>query len=270
MVLAVSDSFKKLTQDNASYAAGKCFVGVFVKGVKEVDHVGFVYLSQQEELDAPEPQNGDAGADEFAGETRTLHFLTNEMIEDAPLNPKKKYAHAAMNLHPILAKGFAGFLAAISKINGEKPPILYGLNWAGAKDSFDDKGKYIKPHSIDGLTCATFMSELMNRFFKKNPVEMSTWPEDHTDDLEWRTEVLAKYRKRINLGKSAITEEQVVAMESIKPFIRLRPVQMAAASATDSSSWPMKNYDVTALAVKVTEDFQAAFGVKSSEGGGAV
>src|SRR5690349_7258865 len=55
------------------------------------------------------------------------------------------------------AKAFVGILRKVAR---RRPEIQYGVNLLAGIGSFDPKGNYTRPADSDGLTCATFISEL--------------------------------------------------------------------------------------------------------------
>lgn len=246
-----SEVFLKLAKDNGDYAAKERKVGVFVKAnghlaPTAINHVGLIFFFQE---------NDESGNEQVA-ETRELHFINNHRMINKELNVNAQYVHAPMSLDSFSASQFAAYLTAVSRRYRGAPPILYGLDWSGSKDCFDKEGEYIRPDDIAGLTCATFVSELLAGYFRLQPVVVEEWPQNEERDIQWRDEMLAEYRRKITEGKSQITLDQVDRMAAIDPFIRLRPEQIAAA-ATSDKEWPIGYQDVQALANQVAADFES-------------
>lgn len=239
-----SSPFQTLDAGDCHYHANGRFVGVFVKGERELDHVGLLYAFESK---------SDAGV---KAETRELHFVTNEKIIHQKLKTTRRYLHAPLGLDEYNAIAFAAYLTVVANKYETKPPILYGMDWLGAKDSFDDEGNYLKPWDTSGLTCATFVCELL-RGCDWDPVDDRTWPRDHPDDLHWREEKIAEYVARQREERTAITPAQIDDMKAVSPFVRLRPEQIAGAASSSQAEWPT-DYEKTAyLAEQVLALFRS-------------
>jgi len=243
-----AEAFQLLSAENADYHENERFVGVFVKGTPTIDHVGLIYASAT--LAAPGVPS--------VKETKELHFVTNNLVLNTALTMNKKYFHAPLGLDEINARSFAAFLTAVANKNSGTPPILYGMDWQGSSGCFDANGNYLNPNEITGLTCAIFISELLSAR-ELDAVKVSEWKGDEPQDLFWRAEKLAEYRSRIENKKTKITLEQVEHMENISPFKRLRPEQIAAATASDYGDWPLAYDHATELARQLLLEFSKVF-----------
>jgi len=115
------------------------------------------------------------------------------------------------------------------------PKIKYGLEWFAVLGSFNEAGEYKFDDGEEdpGMTCATFVSELLAGQ-GLTLVDYSKWLRDEVpeEDLNWRAAKIEDFRSR---GK--YTSERIAIMETIDPFIRLRPEEVAAVAAEDLDQW---------------------------------
>lgn len=215
---------------------GHNLVGVFISQ-HDAQHVGLIYVSGVKTVNA-------------------LHLVTNNKLEDKQiaLNAAqcKKYIVAPIPMHSLVALPFCAYLRATVK---KCPSIRYGINWAGAMGSFDKESNYTPPVSSDGLTCATFVSEVIAGFGMP-AVDPQTWPKDTQNDKKWQKAQVERFRTN---QRTTMPPDVIDDMESVSPIQRLQPSQIAAALASDTSAWEMKYEEVTALAQKVVDTFNKAF-----------
>lgn len=242
--------FERLSEENADYFHEGKLVGVFVMGLGQdhSHHAGFLFAYEERDAETNQVK---------VHETRRLDFVDNHKVMFETFKPGKQWLHATMDLEPHDAIALSGYLSGIAQTNDKDPPILYGMVWRGVQGCFDSKGKYTKPDSIDGLTCATFMSEVIGHMFGET-VDFQNWPLPDAKDLEWKAEKLTKLRAKIG-RPNALSAEQIDEMENIPKWRRLRPAHMAVGAAAGRSKWPMRHIDADQLATQVIADFKKEF-----------
>ena len=244
-------TFEKLSKANCDYFAEDRSVGIFVQGLNnnKTHHSGFVFAFEDFDENTLRLK---------CRETRRLDFIDNHSIKFEAFSPDKQWLHAAIDLktvHDVTA--LTAFLIAVSKSNEGESPILYGLKWLGVQKCFNEQGEYIKPDAIDGLTCATFISEIIAAPFGAI-VDFKDWQEAMPEDIEWKKAKTDGIRNSIAKGNSSFTVDQVEVMEQMTDFKRLRPSHAAVAAAAGNKRWVMSHKDVDALAAQVIADFQKA------------
>jgi len=243
--------FVRLSPENSDYLSQDKLVGVFVKGLGDRDrhHAGFVFAYEE-----ADPQSGAS----IFQETRQLDFIDDNRIVFGKFKPGGQWLHATIDFATAQSRtAFAAYLTAVALMHAEGSNILYGMTWQGLAKCFDDQGVYT-PQDIDGLTCATFMCEIVGLQFDY-PVDFDSWPFAEDQDIAWAQAKLHKLREKAMSQDSAMTMERVDAMESRKDWKRLRPAQAAAAIAKGDGKWQMAHVDANALAEQVIADFYAAF-----------
>jgi hypothetical protein len=245
--------FVKLSPANADYLDKSKLVGVFVKGLlsEETHHAGFIF--------AYEPREEDTGQ-LLLRETRQLDFIDDHRVLFQTFKPGAQWLHAVIDFDPHSRTAFAGYLGAVAETHEEmKSPILFGTMWPELGKYFDSEGNYEIPADRDGLSCATFMAEIIVHEHD-SCVAFDTWPEDDPDDLKWLGKKVEKLRAKVGLPGSEVTAERVDKLAAATKWKRLRPVQAAAVIASGNGNWPMAHEKAHALAEKVIADFAQAFG----------
>lgn len=132
------------------------------------------------------------------------------------------------------------------------PKIKYGVNWLGARGSFDVTGKYTPPNDSDGLTCATFVSEIFEGA-GFHVVDETTWPANSAGNAEWREEVVQALLDNVEDTPARTAHVEHVRMRD--PVVRLFPAQIAGGVASDLDDWAL-NHD---HAVNLAREVIAAF-----------
>ncbi len=239
--------FERISDQNSDYLANRKYVGIFVSG-DSASHAGLVYGWQ---VVIGKKADGTPATNEGTNE---FHFVPHE-IKGGPLKSSKKYLIASFDFDDRTAKGFAAMLKAV---DDNKPQIRYGLDWENALGSFNSKGDYIDPERRLGLTCSTFVSELIaGHGFPA--VDYETWPHNDPKDLDWRTEQERLYNLRLTEGRTRMTNDDIHAMMDVDPLVRLKPSQIAGAASSDFNQWPFAHATADAIAKKVIATFEAEF-----------
>ena len=111
------------------------------------------------------------------------------------------------------------------------PAINYGINFVAARGSFDPNGIYKPPKGSDGLTCATFIVELL-RAGKIDLVKSGDW-KAHPDNVAWANIVCNGLAKT-----DGVDQDHVDAVRRNINGLRMRPFEVAGAASLDPKCWP--------------------------------
>lgn len=160
---------------------------------------------------------------------RVVHLAWHKSVKvDVFPDPERCWIATIPDLPPTTAKTFVGVLRKIAK---RQPHIPYGINVLAAFGSFSDSGDYRAPKGSDGLTCATFVSELFRAIGAKLVIE-TTWPEGVNTD--WANGVVEL------LKETGASEEHVAAVQANLNGIRIRPEELGAAADLPYKDWAVK------------------------------
>jgi hypothetical protein len=127
--------------------------------------------------------------------------------------------------------------------------INYGINFIAAQGSFSANGTYKPPKGSDGLTCATFVVELL-RAGKVDLVKSSDW-KAYEANVAWANLVCQYLEKTVNIDMDHIN-----AVRSNINGLRMRPFEVAGAAGIDPRCWPVDFEDVQAPAADVANQLR--------------
>jgi hypothetical protein len=128
--------------------------------------------------------------------------------------------------------------------------INYGINFIAAKGSFDPHGSYKPPKGSDGLTCATFVVELL-RAGKIDLVNSADW-KAHADNTDWANLVCTSLAHT-----PGIEQAHVDAVRRNINGLRMRPFEVAGAANLGSNSWPADFDEVQEPAQQVAKQLDS-------------
>jgi hypothetical protein len=126
------------------------------------------------------------------------------------------------------------------------PTINYGINFIAARGSFDPNGAYKPPKGSDGLTCATFIVELL-RAGKIDLVKSANW-KANVANVEWANQVCNSLA-----NTPGVDQAHVDAVRRNINGLRMRPFEVAGAASLDPKSWPAEFDDVQVPAQHVAD-----------------
>lgn len=189
-------------------------------------HVGFAYWAEDRSI-------------------RLLHLGWHHDLRDESPAPGKRRVAAHVGLDDISSKVFC---AILRNIPGFAPEIKYGLNWLGARGSFDAMGKYTPPADSDGLTCATFISEAFEGA-AFHVVDETSWPVDTDDVKAWRNQVIHALEEHLTAGPER--DAHIEHVRNRSEVVRLQPAEIVAAAASDMDEWSLMYDQASALAASV-------------------
>lgn len=128
---------------------------------------------------------------------RLLHLAwhTDLRLEAIPDQVQQCWINQILDLPPAASKGVVAFVRAVAK---RMPTIKYGINALAARNSFVTPG-YSPPKGSDGLTCASFVAEVL-RGAKVPLVKIESW-EESDKNRHWGEAVcLALQRTGVDQG----------------------------------------------------------------------
>lgn len=159
-----------------------------------------------------------------------LAWHLKQYVDSIPAGLSACWGAFPLLLPPAASKQVVAFVRAVAK---RDPPIGYGINFITSKNSFSANGRYIPPKGSNGLTCASFVIEVL-RGAMINLVDLASWRSDPLN-VEWGDKVC------LELSKSA----ELAHVEAVKRDVsglRLRPTEVAGAATLDRKLWPA-NFD---------------------------
>lgn len=191
------------------------------------NHTGFFYLTSQ-----------------LSKKTRFCHLeghlrLTDENAEDCP-----EYFWVESDLHKVHKKGVCALIKNIVFRN--KNGLPYGFDSDG--HSFSKDGLYNKSSNGEGLTCATFIMDVLS-CLNFNMIDKYDWP-SREEDEEWKKDIIEMLKKHASKG-------HVKALEGESLIYRFRPEEVAAAFSIGSKDWPAKYEDISPIASIIKSSIEA-------------
>ena len=174
-----------------------------------------------------------------------LHLAWHEdlRVESAPV---ADFCWAAEIL-PIPAKASKQVVAYIRAIATKHPSIGYGINLLAGRGSFGPTGKYKAPKGSDGLTCSTFVTDIL-RGGGVDLVQLGTWI-DTPENRIW-CERICNF-----LTQTKKDPQHIANVRANISGLRLRPYEVAGAARLGRSSWPAAFDAVQAPAAAVRDEF---------------
>lgn len=129
-----------------------------------------------------------------------------------------------------------------------EPRIPYGFNDEGIVFD-DDTGQLLEAPAGRGLTCATFVTAVLSHLGLE-VIDRDSWPERETD-ADWRANMIGLVE---NNGGDAVHAE---ALRSNPVAARIRPEEVAGASAVDFAEWSVAYDRAHELAEKIVTELAA-------------
>jgi len=206
-------------------------VGVAISRGRFGTHIGLVFTDAQKT-------------------TRILHLAWHKKVvvdaypEPSPPSPQC-WVTLVPDIPPTSAKAFVGYLRKVAK---RQPPIRYGIGVLAAIGSFSENGDYKAPKGSDGLTCATFVTELF-RLVALKVIKEPSWPPDVNGD--WAEAVCSELSRT-----EGVTEEHVEAVRAGKHGIRIRPEEVGAAASSTYKGWPVPYPDASGGSAAVLQSLE--------------
>ena len=157
-----------------------------------------------------------------------LHAIPNEL--------EACWVGQVLPVPPLAGKAVVGIVQAVA---AKLAPINFGINFIAAAESFDAHGAYKPPPGSDGLTCATYVLEVL-RAGRVDLVDLSTWPETEENKI-WGEAVCSRLAD----------PNHAAAVRRNASGLRLRPIELGGAARLGHSRWPVAFTDVQQPAADV-------------------
>ncbi len=161
---------------------------------------------------------------------QVLHLAWHQKLstEAIPADLKQCWVADALPAPPLASKQI---VAVVRTISARSPSINYGINYLAAKGSFANNGAYKAPRGSDGLTCATFVVEVL-RACSLNVVKVDTWQPDAAN-IAWGNEVC-------NALAATVGQAHADAVRKNVNGLRLIPFEVAGAAQLGPKYWPVE------------------------------
>lgn len=159
---------------------------------------------------------------------KVLHLAWHKRLDvhAIPAELKTCWAAAPLGVPPAASKQLVAIVRAVANRGAT---ICYGINFIAARGSFAANGSYKPPKNSDGLTCATFVVEVL-RAGSVNLIKGETWRPDAANEA-WGNAVCEE------LAKTSDTEHVAAVRKNVNG-LRLRPFEVAGAARLGPGSWP--------------------------------
>lgn len=126
-------------------------------------------------------------------------------------------------------------VAVVRAVSRKKPKISYGIDFIASKGSFVGS-VYSPPKGSDGLTCASFVLEVL-RSAAVPLIHEDTWTDSEANRV-WAADVIKR------LKASGAGDKHVAAVEKGVTGLRLVPFELAAAATLPPDQRPASYADV--------------------------
>ena len=158
-----------------------------------------------------------------------VHLKFHKMLTPEPFPPLTHcWIACVVTIPEPASKQLVAFVRAVAK---RLPQINFGINFLAAKGSFDNSGRYSPPRGSDGLTCATFVTELF-RWASLPLITEETWQPRH-ENIDWG-EAVCKELERV--GADA---HHTASVRRNINGLRVRPEEVAAAANMEYVARPV-------------------------------
>ncbi|MGE0964718.1 hypothetical protein ACQF4K_05435 [Ralstonia pseudosolanacearum] len=162
---------------------------------------------------------------------KVVHLAWHKLlrVEAIPQELKACWVSTTLEIPPTAAKAVVGIVRSVAS---RLPHVNYGINLIAAKGSFTPKGEYCPPKGSDGLTCASFVVEVL-RAASIPLVKYESWKEDAAN-IEWAERVCR------GLVESQAPQSHIDAVQKNKNNgLRLRPYEVAGAASLPMQQRPV-------------------------------
>ena len=177
---------------------------------------------------------------------QVLHLAWHLRLEvhDIPAGLKTCWAAFAIAIPPMASKQVVALVRAVARRGAS---ISYGLDFLAARGSFSANGNYKAPKGSDGLTCASFVVEVL-RAAMVSLVNLPTWRSDPLN-VAWGNKVCSQL-----VAQGA---DHIEAVQKNVTGLRLTPFEVAGAAQLGAAAWPAEFDQVQAPAAEIERQFKA-------------
>lgn len=161
---------------------------------------------------------------------QVLHLEWHKRLKSDAIPSDLKQCWMAFPLN--IPKGASKVMVALTRAVASRGAMInYGINLIAAKGSFGVNGSYKPPKGSDGLTCATFIVELL-RAGKIDLVQSHSW-RSHEANITWAQSVCDYLA-----NTPSVDADHLDSVRNNINGIRMRPLEVAGAASLDADSWP--------------------------------
>src|SRR6266702_843317 len=204
-------------------------LGLAVRQFGSQNHIGIIY----------KPAEND--------EVWLLNFASDKCL----LNQKvfHHYVWVDCEFDSVTKSVLTPMLQEIAKENHDTIP--YGIKYEPARAYFDPLGKWTGgSEGDDGLTCATFVMAVFDRFALPL-IKTDEWPIDRPEDIEWKKTNFLEMLRNLNVSPVHIIKQT----EHIENQARFKPEEVAG--ATTYTDTPVGFNEVQQAAKAVLDELSA-------------
>ena len=183
---------------------------------------------------------------ETGEQPRLLHLLWHQTLRVDTLPARGCWIVTTLDIPPVAAKHLSAQIRAISR---KLPKINYGIDFIASKGSFQGT-KYSAPKGSNGLTCASFVLEVLSAGAVPL-IQDQTW-QPSAANTEWGDKVCAELLETTGDAK------HVAAVRKSYNDLRLVPFELAAAAALPQDQRPVDFATIQVLAAQAKAALETA------------
>lgn len=175
---------------------------------------------------------------------KVVHLAWHKDLRVEAISPALKvcWVSTTLRIPPVASKAVVGIVRAVAS---RLPQVNYGINLIAAKGSFTLRGEYRPPKGSDGLTCASFVVEVL-RAASVSLVKYETWRAE-TANNNWADQVCQ------GLAATQVPQSHIDAVQkNARNGLRLRPYEVAGAATMPARELPV-DFDTAQPAAKEAE-----------------
>ncbi len=179
-------------------------------------HIGIVFHSKSEGL-------------------KLLHLRFHKLatVDDFP-HSRECWIARPIKLPPAAAKQLVAYIRSVATYLPNLNSISYGINCQSGVGSFNAQGEYSPPVGSDGLTCATFVVEVL-RGASIVVLDVATWEPNEQNKI-WGEQVCALLEK--HKDSFNITDDHISTVRNNNIGLRIRPEEVAFSVCKPTKEWP--------------------------------
>lgn len=157
---------------------------------------------------------------------KLLHLAWHKRVKTDSFPPRTCYIATTVKIPEETSEHLVGFVRMVSD---KSPDINYGINVFAGRGSFDTDGEYTAPAGSDGLTCATFVTEIF-RAASLQLIDENTWKESD-ENVAWGQNVVDALKNYKDKEGNAVNPQHIEAVSNnVHNGLRVRPEEVGAAA----------------------------------------
>lgn len=159
---------------------------------------------------------------------QVLHLAWHQKlcVHSIPDELEASWFVEVLSIPPSASKQLVSLIRAVAT---RLPKINYGINFMVTRGAFDANGNYKLPKNGDGLTCATFILEVL-RAGMVRLLKEETWLYSAAN-VDWANSVCDQLAKTVSSEHAEIVRKNMNGL-------RIRPFEVAGAAQLGSKKWP--------------------------------